>query len=76
MELVLLNGYKNKRILRKKQGMSKITTNLKSTSYEDNEKQDIMKEFYQIKRNLIINPIFINFLEGGNRYGAEIFRVY
>ena len=31
-----------------------LTTNLKSTFYEDKEIQDIMKEFYQIKRNLII----------------------
>ena len=31
-----------------------ITTNLKNTLYEDKEIQDIMKEFYQIKRDLII----------------------
>ena len=34
--------------------MLKITTNLKNTFYEDKEMQDIMKEYYQIKRNLII----------------------
>ena len=31
-----------------------IMTNLKNIFYEDKEMQDIMKEFYQIKRNLII----------------------
>ena len=34
--------------------MLKITINLKNTFYEDKEMLDIMKEFYQIKRNLII----------------------
>ena len=29
-------------------------TNLKNKLYEDKEIQDIMKEFYQIKRNLIL----------------------
>ena len=33
---------------------SKIMTNLKNTFYVDKEMQDIMKKFYQIKRNLII----------------------
>ena len=32
----------------------KITTNLKSLYYEDKEIQDIMKKYYQTKRNLII----------------------
>ena len=32
----------------------KKTTNLKSTFYADKEMQDIIKEFYQIKRNLKI----------------------
>ena len=56
--------------------MSKIMTNLKSTFYVDKEMQDIMKKFYQIKRNLMIKHSFLNFLEDGNRYGAEIFSVY
>ena len=34
--------------------MLKIMTNLKNTFYEDKEMLDNMKEFYQIKRNLII----------------------
>ena len=34
--------------------ISKITTNLKNTFYEDKEMQDIMKKYYQIKTNLII----------------------
>ena len=33
-------------------------TNLKNTFYEDKEMQDIMKKYYQIKRNLIITAIF------------------
>ena len=32
--------------------------NLKNTFYEDIEIQDIMKKYYQIKRNLIISSIF------------------
>ena len=32
--------------------------NLKNTIYEDKEKQDIMKKFYQLKRNIIILSIF------------------
>ena len=35
----------------KKHGMLKITTNLKNIFYEDKEIQDIMNEFYLIKRN-------------------------
>ena len=54
----------------------KKTTNLKNTFYVDKEIQDSMKEFYQIKRNLIIQHNFTNFLEDYNRYRAEIFRVY
>ena len=34
-------------------------TNLKSLYYEDKEKQDIMKEFYQIKKK---SDKFVNFL--------------
>ena len=34
--------------------MLKIMANLKNTFYEDKEMLDNMKEFYQIKRNLII----------------------
>ena len=33
--------------------MLKITTNLKNIFYVDKEIQDIMKKYYQIKRNLI-----------------------
>ena len=35
--------------------ISKIKTNLRNTFYEDKEIQDIMKKYYQIKRNLIID---------------------
>ena len=38
--------------------------------------QDIMKEYYQIKRNLVIYHKFVNFLEDHNRYRAEIFSVH
>ena len=38
---------------------SKITTNRKNIFYEDKEIQDIMKKYYQIKRNLIILSIFL-----------------
>ena len=54
MELILLNGCKSKRILRKDKTSKKITTNLRNTFYADIEIQDIMKKFYLIKRNLII----------------------
>ena len=37
----------------------KITINLKSLYYEDKEMQDIMKKYYQIKRNLIISILFL-----------------
>ena len=37
----------------------KTTTNLKSMYYEERETQDIMKKFYQIKRNLIISILFL-----------------
>ena len=43
----------------------KKMTNLKNTFYEDKEIQDIMKNYYQIKRNLIISfllPIQHNFI--------------
>ena len=60
----------------KKQDTSKIMTNLKNTFYEDKEMRDIMKKYYQIKRNLIIQHNFIKFLEDYNRYRAEIFSVY
>ena len=33
-------------------------TNLKNISYVDVEMQDIMKKYYQIKRDLIISSIF------------------
>ena len=54
---------------------SKITTNLKNTFYVDREIQDIMKKYYQIKRNLKKHNI-TNFLEDYNRYGAENFNVH
>ena len=41
-----------------KKDTSKLTTNLKSTFYEDKEMQDFMKKYYEIKRNLIISSIF------------------
>ena len=34
--------------------MLKITTNLKIMFYEDKETQDIMKKYYERKRNFII----------------------
>ena len=34
------------------------------------------KKFYQIKRNLIFQHNFTNFLEDYNRYGAENFNVH
>ena len=54
---------------------SKIMTNIKNTFYVDKEMQDIMKKYYQIKRNLVIYHNFVNFLEDYNRYRAEIFSV-
>ena len=36
-----------------KKRQTKITTNLKITFYEDKEMRDMMKKYYQIKRNLI-----------------------
>ena len=36
----------------------KIMTNLQITFYEVKGIQDIMKKYYQIKRNLIISSIF------------------
>ena len=34
-------------------------TSLNSTFYVDKEKQDLMKEFYQMKRNFIISLSFL-----------------
>ena len=34
-------------------------TNLKSLYYEEKELQDIIKKYYQIKRNLIISFLFL-----------------
>ena len=42
----------------KKQDTSKIMTKIKNTFYVDKEMQDIKKEFYQIKKNLIMSSIF------------------
>ena len=64
----------------KRLDMLKTTTNLKNTFYEDKKMQDIMIEFYQIKRNHSFitwcnKTDFVNFLEEYNRYGSEIFSV-
>ena len=59
MELALINGYKNKRKIWKKLDKLKTTTNLKNTSFEDNEILDIMNEFYQITINLMISILFL-----------------
>ena len=59
--------------------MLKIMPILKSLNYVDKEMRDIVNGFYLIKRNLIIstfNTDFVNFLENGNRYKVEFFRVY
>ena len=59
--------------------MVKITTNLKNTFYEEKEKQDIKKEYYQIKKSLIIltsDTDFVNFLANGIRYNVEFFNVH
>ena len=48
-------------------------TNPKSTFCEDKEMLDIMKKYYQIQRNLIIQH---NFVEDYNRYRAENFSVH
>ena len=50
--------------------------NLKNTFYEDKEMRDVMKKYYQIKRNLLIQHNFIKFLEDYNRYIAEVLSVY
>ena len=42
-------------------------TNLKNIFYEDKEIQNIMEKCYQIKRNLIFQRNFTNFLEDYNR---------
>ena len=39
--------------------MLKIFANLRTTFYEDKEIQDIMNEYYQIKRNLIVSIFFL-----------------
>ena len=38
--------------------------------------RDIMKKYYQIKRNLVILHNFISFFEDFKRYRAESFSVY
>ena len=38
--------------------------------------QDIMKKYYQIKRNLIISHDFTNFIEDYNRYEAEFINIH
>ena len=54
----------------------KIMINLKNIFYEDIEIQDIMNEYYQIKKNLIISTFNTDFLEDYNRCGAVIFSVH
>ena len=44
--------------------------------YVDKKIQDIMKKYYQIKRTLIIQHNFTNFIEDYNRYRAESFNVH
>ena len=56
--------------------MLKIRTNLKDSFYEDKEIQNIMNENYQIKRNLIIQHKFVDFLENGKKYNGDFFSVY
>ena len=50
---------KVKEYFEKKLEMLKITTNLKSLYYVDIETQNIMKKYFQIKRNLIIYHDFV-----------------
>ena len=38
-------------VVKSKEYFEKTTTNLKSLYYEEREMQDIMKKYYQIKRN-------------------------
>ena len=38
---------------------SKTMINLRNTFYEEKEMQDIMKKYYQIKRNLIFSILFL-----------------
>ena len=45
---------KVKESFQKTQDKSKTMINLKNTFNEDKEIQDIMKKYYQIKRNLLI----------------------
>ena len=42
-------------------------TNLKNIFYEDKKIPDIMKKYYQIKRNLKFQHIFTNLLEDYTR---------
>ena len=44
--------------------------------YVDKKIQDIMKKYYQIKRTLIFQHNFTNFIEDYNRYRAEIFNIH
>ena len=41
-------------------------TNLRNTFYEDKQMQEIMKKYYQIKRNLITSLNYILILSGKN----------
>ena len=54
--------------------MLKITTNLELHSTWT-KKRDVMKEFYLIKRSLLIYHNFTIFLEEYNIYRAESFNV-
>ena len=48
----------------------------KNIFYVDKEMQDVMNEFYLIKRNLINYHNFINFLKGYNKYNVEFFNLH
>ena len=64
MMLILLNNH-----------ICYLINGCKNTFYEDREIQD-MKKYYQIKRNLMTQHNFTNFLEDYNRYRAENFNVH
>ena len=55
------------------------TPNLKDAFYVEKKMSDIKKEFYLIKRTLIISTIdteFINFGENDNRHNVEFFNAH
>ena len=57
----------------------KKTPNLKNAFYVEKKMSDIKKEFYLIKRNLLISTIgteFVNFVENDNRHNVEFFNAH